>query len=386
MDIFLIDDLKELIQRRDGTLISIYLPMHRAGPEVQQNRIRLKNILTNMEDQLLESGLSRKEMETILRPAVDLLHDDHYWNHQSDGLALFLAHDWFRYYRLPATFEETLVVTDRFHIKPLIPFISKDLRFFLLTLSLDNVRLYQGDRHQLVRIDSDGFPENMDQALRFDDPERELQFHTQTDSPIASGVRPAEFHGHGVSGENKKKERIERFLQKVEQGVYRLIGNQTVPLLLGGVEYLLAVYHEVNNYSHLLSEAIVGNPEAKSLQELHEEARKTVEPVILQQRERLASQYHALREIGEASESLAQIIPAAHQGRVKGLFVAKDREVWGNFDFGTQRVKIYEGPMAGAEDLLDLAVGQTYIFGGEVHVVPAERVPGGGLVSAIFRY
>jgi hypothetical protein len=226
----------------------------------------------------------------------------------------------------------------------------------------------------------------MDEALRFDDPERELQFHTQTDSPVVPGARPAEFHGHGVSGENRKKDRIERYLQKVAQGVYGLIGDQAAPLLLAGVDYLLAIYREVNNYNPLLREAVVGSPERKSSQELHEEAKNIVAPVILQERERLVSQYHALRDVDKASESLAKIIPAAHQGRVKGLFVAKDQEVWGNFDPESLKVRISVERDVGMEDLLDLVVAHTFIYGGEIYVVSEDEVPGGGVVSAVFRY
>jgi hypothetical protein len=386
MDIFLKEDLKELVQRRNGKLVSIYLPMYRAGAEVQQNRIRLKNTLNEAEKELLGIGRSRTEIEAILQPAVKLLHDDIFLNHQSDGLALFLTDDWSCYYRLPETFEETLIVTDRFHIKPLIPFISNNLRFFLLTLSLDEVQLYHGDRYHLEKIESDGFPKSMDEALRFDDPERELQFHTQTDSPVATGARPAEFHGHGVSGETRKKDRVERYLHKVTQGVYGIIGDQVAPLLLAGVDYLLAIYREVNNYSHLISESIVGNTERKSSRELHDEAKKIVEPVITQEREQLVSQYHALRDAEKASESLAKIIPAAYQGRVKGLFVAKDREVWGNFDPESLKVRISEERDLGTDDLLDLAVVHTFIYGGEIYVVSEGEVPGSGVASAVFRY
>jgi hypothetical protein len=386
MDIFLKEDMKELIQRRGGVLVSIYIPMYRAGAEVQQNRIRLKNALGKAEEELLEQNISRTEVEVTLKSGVDLLNDRIFWNHQSEGLAIFLSHDWFRTYRLPERFQEVMVVADRFHIKPLIPLISDELRFFFLALSLDQVRLYQGDRFHFEEISTESFPESMDKALRYDDPERELQFHTQTESPVTSAGRSAAFHGHGVSSENKRKERIERFLQSVEQGVYKLISDQTAPLILAGVDYLLPIYQEKNNYAHLLEQGILGNPENKSLEELHGEVKNILEPITQKHKEHLASQYHALRERDEASDSLITVVPAAFQGRVRVLFVVKDREVWGNFNVETQKVMIVEEPGIKSEDLLDLALVQTYLHGGEVYVVPEAEMPGGGVVSAIFRY
>jgi hypothetical protein len=386
MDFMSREEFKELIKQRQDLSVSIYLPTHRAGVEVQQDRIRLKNLLGRAEEELLERDVSRTDVEAILKPAVDLLQDRIFWNQQSEGLALFLAHDWFRIYRLPETFEEIIVISNKFHIKPLIPLISEEFRFFLLSLSLDQVRLYQGDRYDLEEIHTEVFPESMEEALRFDDPERELQFHTQTDSPVTAAGRSAAFHGHGVSSENRKKERIERFLQSVEQGVYKLINNQTAPLILAGVDYLLPIYQEKNNYAHLLEQGILGNPENKSLEELHGEVKKILEPITQKRKEYIASQYHALRERDEASDSLISVVPAAFQGRVRVLFVAKDREVWGNFNVESQKAMIVEEPDIELEDLLDLALVQTFLHGGEVYAVPEEEIPGGGVVSAILRY
>jgi len=42
-----------------------------------------------------------------------------------------VASDLFRYYRLSLLFEELVVVTDRFHLKPLLPLLSGDERFMV---------------------------------------------------------------------------------------------------------------------------------------------------------------------------------------------------------------------------------------------------------------
>jgi hypothetical protein len=42
-----------------------------------------------------------------------------------------------------------VVVTDRFHIKPLLPLLSGDGRFYVLALSQSEVRLLQGTRYSV---------------------------------------------------------------------------------------------------------------------------------------------------------------------------------------------------------------------------------------------
>jgi len=42
-----------------------------------------------------------------------------FWQHQNAGLALFISEGFFRFYRAEMKFE-LVVVSDRFHLKPLI--------------------------------------------------------------------------------------------------------------------------------------------------------------------------------------------------------------------------------------------------------------------------
>ena len=71
------------------------------------------------------------EARKLLEPAKKLIEDYDFWQQQSDGLAMFLAPELFRHYRLPLSFEELVVVTDRFHLKPLMPLLSDDGQYFV---------------------------------------------------------------------------------------------------------------------------------------------------------------------------------------------------------------------------------------------------------------
>jgi hypothetical protein len=61
---------------------------------------------------------------------------------------MFSAPDVFRHYRLPFPFQEFVVVTERFHVKPLLPLLSGDGQFYLLALSQNGVRVLQGTHGQ----------------------------------------------------------------------------------------------------------------------------------------------------------------------------------------------------------------------------------------------
>ncbi|NNL69107.1 MAG: hypothetical protein HKO70_04020, partial [Acidimicrobiia bacterium] len=130
MDIFDRPDLENLLRTQAQPCVSVFMPTERAGREVQQNPIRLKNLLRQAEHRLKELGV--RSTENILKPGIDLVADGAFWRHQGDGLALFLAPNFAETYTLPTEFEGLTVVSDHFHLKPLLPMMSAGEQFYVL--------------------------------------------------------------------------------------------------------------------------------------------------------------------------------------------------------------------------------------------------------------
>jgi hypothetical protein len=126
------DNINRLSEKTGESLISIYLPTHRTGREVQQDPIRFKNKLDEAEQRLQMKGMRKPEIESLLKQARSLAAESNFWQHQSDGLVVFISRDFMEYFRLPIRFEELLIVSDRFHIKPMLPILSKNGHFYLL--------------------------------------------------------------------------------------------------------------------------------------------------------------------------------------------------------------------------------------------------------------
>ena len=73
MDLITWDDLKALTGRYPGWCVSILMPTHRAGQETQQDPIRLKNLVREVEERLKAKGLRSPEIAGLLEPAQLLL-------------------------------------------------------------------------------------------------------------------------------------------------------------------------------------------------------------------------------------------------------------------------------------------------------------------------
>ena len=382
MDIITMEKLKPFLSINSDLCVSMFMPAHRAGRETGQDPIRFKNLLGEVKEGLLAKGLRSPEVQEILEPAHVLLDDHDFWQHQSDGLAVFFTPEEFHYYRLPLQFEELVVVSDRFHLKPLFPYLTSDGRFYILALSQNEVRLLECTKHTVDEIGLGDMPASLAEAFRYQDFEKQLQFHTGT--TLASGTHSGVFHGHDIRDDAKDK--ILRWFHMIDKELKSLLRDEQSPMVLAGVEYLLPIYKDANTYPHLLDNGVPGNPEELKPEELHDRAWTVVKPVFMEKQEKAAARYGQLAGTGQTTSDVKEAVLAAHQGKVDSLFVAVGVQVWGSFDADTNAIDMHEHKETGDEDLLDLAAVRTRLNGGAVYAVEPDSVPGHAPLAAVFRY
>jgi hypothetical protein len=369
----------------EGLHVSLYMPTDRVGAATEQGPIRLKNLLTRVTRDLAARGVKSLEIAHMLEPAEEVVADAHFWQHQADGLAIFLTQDGMRSFRVPLAFPEFALVADRFHLKPLLPLLSGDGRFYLLALSLGRVRLFEGSRDTIRELDLEDVPESLRDVVGYDWEERSLQFHTGTGLGGEGGMRRAMFHGQGSPKDDDKPE-IERFLRQVDEGIRGIIGTEHAPLVIAAVDYVADIYRGVTKYPDPLEETVSGNPDELSADELHGRAWPVVAPRFRERRAVAEARWQELLPRNRAGTDLREILRAAHDGRVETIWVAVGLQRWGDFDPDTRRITLHKQHVPGDRDLLDLAGIEALIRGADIFAVPQEEVPGGGAIAATFRY
>lgn len=382
MDIITTEKLNEIITTRSESCISLYMPTHRAGRETEQGPIRLKNLLTEVEDRLLAKNLRASKVDELLKAPRSLLEGTTFWQHQSDGLAMFFTEDEFNLFRLPLAFKEMVFISDRFHIKPLVPIMNSDGTFHILAISQNRIRLFEGTQQTVDEIDLVDTPETLSESFPDDWPKQKFQFQTMGSS--GSGGQAGKTHAHATGTDVKV--RLQKWFRTIDKEVTTLLANTRSPLVLAGVDTLFPLYKEVNTYPHLVDEGISGNPDQMKGAELHPKAWAIVGPKFTKEREESMAQYRQLAGTGQTTTDVSEAVLAAHHGRVEVLFVALGVQAWGEFDPENNKVEVRETPLPGDEDLLDLAAINTLTKGGSVFAVSPEDVPGKAHVAAVFRY
>jgi len=383
-DLFTKSELDNLLLEQGSICLSIFMPAFQAGQEVRQNPTRFKNLVASAERLLSENRGSNSFPKDFLAPLRALSHDSLYWTNQSSGLAIFRSPETFRTYRLPVPFRELVISADHFHVKPLISFLRRVKKYFVLALSMNQVRLMECSRQQVSEVDIPGLPSSMEEALRYDDPQSRLQFRTGTDR-IGDKPSAAVFHSHGTGLEETKND-ILRYFKMVSKALESVLQKGRDPLVLAGVDYLLPIYEEANTYPHLLKEGIPGNPEGLTPEELKKQSWPIIERLLKEREANAVSDYEEKAVRVPGSKEIRQIVNSAYHARVDSLLLAEDEEVWGFFDREKGEATIFGAAGNGSYDLLNFAAMYTLSNGGTVIPLPRARVPGRAQAAALFRY
>lgn len=377
------ESLTELLAPHPAPSLSLYQPTHRRHPENQEDPIRFRNLVKEIEASLLQA-YPTTDARLLLEPFEALAREHDFWNHTLDGLAVLGAPNLFRVFRLPRSVTELVVVADSFHIKPLWQFLQSVDRYQVLGLNRDEIRLFEGDRDTLEEIElAVGVPRTITDALG-----SELTEPHQTVASYGGvgGSSNAMHHGHGGKADGVDID-ADRFFRSVDRAVLEHHSRPTgLPLIPAA---LAEHHHRFRRVSHnplLLAEGIEVNPKTVTNDVLRTLAWRVVEPHYEARLAKLTNDFEHSRATGRGSDNLAQIGAAAASGRVATLFIEADRQIAGHLDEGTG--KVVGGSLSNprVDDVLDDLGELVGKMGGEVLVIPTARMPTRKGAAAIYRY
>ena len=97
------ETLKSLSSFQSTPSISIYLPTHPSGVEVNErvDFLALKSAIQQATSSLKSTGVDDESIKRILSPAHQLLKNERFWKQLSPGIALFLAEGHSKYFKIP---------------------------------------------------------------------------------------------------------------------------------------------------------------------------------------------------------------------------------------------------------------------------------------------
>lgn len=365
--------------------ISIFIPTHRVGEEVlqEQDALSLKIQLQQVKKKLAKKGLQKKTIDSITAPVQKLIDENLFWRQQSDGLAIFIADHFFQKYTLPINFEAFNYVADSFYLKPLMPMFVGDGTFYLMTLELGNVKLYECTQHRVNEIIiEDLIPESIQESVGYDYEQKSLQFRTQQ-----TGAGQVLYHGKEAAT-GKRKNEIKKYFRAINDGIKPLIKDRSIPFLLASQDYLFDMYKGINTYPNFFNKNINANLKDINALDIHELAWENISPIFDQKRKDKISQFLEAQGTGKTAIGIVEILPQAFDGKIDTLFCENPEDIFGTYKLEKNTIIATESEENDtAISLMNLAAIKTFLNGGTVYLLDKNDMPNtNSKINALYRY
>jgi hypothetical protein len=193
------------------------------------------------------------------------------------------------------------------------------------------------------------------------------------------------YHGHGSRKDEVDKD-TERYFRAVDKAMIAQFSKPSaLPLVLAALPEHQPVFRQLSQNGALLAAGVERDPEAMSVGRLREAAWRAVEPQYLERLAQLSSTFTSRAAHQQAMSDLADAARAAVEGRVSHLLLEADRVVPGRID---PAGRISDGSLDDPDvgDMLDDLAEVVLRTGGDVVIVPKERMPSRSGLAAILRY
>ena len=362
------DELGVLAGLREAAVVSIYLPTTPLTAEAQADRIVVKNLAARARVGLQEAGIaSTEDVFEIQSELDDLVDDDAFWDHQAQGLAVFVTAQHLWTHRLPYAVDEQVHVSDRAYLKPLLSATSFPMSCYVLALAEGEVRLVE------VSADLPPVPVRVADLPR-----------SASDAAGKTSISGRSHSGRQVGSEGKRMH-IRHYARQVDAALRPFLAGDRTPLVLAAVEPIRSIYRSVSTYPHLVDSVIETNPDRVTDQELAIAAREILQSEFAAQLDRVAQLFQVRSGQRRALTEVTDAARAATAGAVDTLVVDRTFVVEGSLD-DDGSIRAAGSTEAQPYGVIDEIARRVLSTGGTVLSVAPEQVPGGLPLAALLRY
>jgi Bacterial archaeo-eukaryotic release factor family 11 len=194
--------------------------------------IQFKNLAKEAIRELTEAGADKSRMATLSEHLDGLIDDPEFWRFQANSLAVLATPSNIRTFRAASALSPSVVVSDRFFLKPLLRAVSFRNSCYVLALAEGSVRLVEVSADlPATAIKVEGLPK---------------------DAKNAAGRSTVINRSMGrLQGGEGQKVLFRQYARRVHAALRDLLAGSDLPLILAANEPLASIYPSVNTYPHL---------------------------------------------------------------------------------------------------------------------------------------
>ncbi len=369
------DELRALLASARGVRLTVQMPMH-APPELRQNEPLRRRAISEAARCLEAAGAGPADIAMRLPRLESSLRE--FGSLSKSGGTLVVLDDGLAAHVIPLASQLPFDVRAgrHFALRPLLHALRFEGRYRLLAVSVGRVALYEGDARGLEPVALGALPASLEDALGSEKSEKQLRMR----GTRAGGGAPV-YYAHDAADDERKID-AERFHHVLATAVNQRFENDAEPLVIASDRVHQTGLRAKLRLCELIEQPLLGSPDHESAADLHRRAwplvcaARTADPAAV------AAACERAHRAGKAVDLLDDVAAAAVSGRVRRLFVDAVRQIAGELDPLTGRLRTGEADQV---DVLDALVEQVLLHDGDLIVAEDGGVPASNGVVAELR-
>lgn len=366
------EDLLRLTSVQDGPCISIYIPAM-PGKTMQieyEALVRRASHLLSFE--------SREELRESLLEKLYNFNPAEPLKEQEKGLAIFINKHWSGYFTAHHELPSKVVVSETFHLKPLLEDLQRRHIYRILVISAE----------EAVLLNCDGTTGTEAHTFLFHQGQHSNTIHWKHQDESETAQIPhlkSNLRARGQQDNQfKRKTGVKLFLRWIEAKISKEEAYKKIPLFIFTNEALFSSYKEVSHHPNPTLCKIDSNKGVPRMESLIHQANLQIQIDINKQKSLSALEIDKLAKQKKILDDLLKISRAAIDGKIQTLFLRDNIEIWGQLHRKSAQITFHEKQMDSKDDdILDDIACEVIRHGGEVVVLTAKDMPTRSPAAAI---
>lgn len=351
-------------RNNDGPFISVYLDTR--SENGASARARLDQIVSEI--QLRLKDMAEDKREDLVSPLRSL---DVSLTGPRQRIAIFRSRKVLHVLPVFGGVSDFFVVSDSFHLKPLLVDIQMDGRLYVLLIKDEQIEVYESSLEGLS-LSSIYFLAAAKRAVR-------------AQAMAASERARPKLHLVRVNPRLSKNYALRVLHRTVQDKYRRLLSTKSARLICAGPPEVVDAFIVQCPIGSLKLPLQGGAPALVDRQALYEAARRLFDASVHRHGVKRSRAYNAMVLRVLVTENLEQAAFQAATGRLQTLFLAKGSRLDGSIDRVSGKVEFDDGSRRGAEDIYDDLAELTLANGGSVFELSSDEMPSGMSLVAFLR-
>ncbi len=349
--------LNKLMKEQGYPCISVLLSTYRTAPEYHQNEILLKKLIGDAEERL-EKEFSKRETQFYVDKLKGLAEKVDK-SRTLDGLALFVNNNFATIIDLPFPVNNRVVIDRTFATRDIIMNVNRGIRYYVLVLSIEKIRLIQCNRDEASEIEQNEFP-------------------------IYSNLDFYDLNPSDLSKERAKK--VKEFFARASRALKEYYNNEQQSLVVMGVEKNLGFFKEVTDLDKHIIAFIEGSYINTSAHDIGKKIWPLVEEKMSDERNKFIDELEKAHNTGNYTANISNVWRFAKEGRVSLLLVEENYHQSCRHNEDNSITPIDKPEKGMIDDAVDEAAEIVIDKGGKVVFVDDGLLKDYNRIAAVLRY